>query len=366
MGFWHTGYMEFHEATGLGHTYTPEKPVYACKHCEQRFDSMDALRRHRFEAHPYKRPVLFVRGIELGTTPFRLTRSASPSDFVLERCADAFVNGERLPPKDVPARLASVNNDRVKVELGNGGASAVFELDISIAQGHDLEGIEAAFLELAKKKELTRKSVEAFIEACEPFATAQAYYDSICKYLYGVMAKEKDAGTSLPYEAYLDRFNQAADALQDYDRPLARMVRALIAFHFNHFSDAAAVAPPGRLQMASERFVAALDSATWDEAARGYERSRSVPEDLLTDFETLRILRWSEMSAKELAGEIKNISALIKRDELEYDRLKLTILLAEASAAAGDTALARRTARELIGTPQTAAWAERMIARQGA
>lgn len=367
MGFWHTGYIEFHEPTGLGYTYVPEKPVFVCKHCEQRFDTMDALRRHRFEAHPSQRPELFVRGIELGTTPFRLSRTASPSDFVLERCADAFVNDQRVPPKDVPARLASINRDKVRVELINEGARAVFELDISIAQEKDLKGVEACFLELAKKKELTGKTVESFIENCRPFTTAEAYYDSICQYLYGVMAKEKDASTSLPYEAYVDRFNQAASALQDYDRPLGRQVRALIAFHFNHFDDAADFALPGRLQRASKQFSAALKlkSASWKAIKRAEQHGDSLLEDLLTDFETLRILRWVEMPPKELAGEIENISALVKRDELEYDRLKLTILLAEAAAAAGDTALAKKTARSLINVPVAARWAERLSAGLG-
>ncbi len=362
MGFWHTGYIEFHEPTGLGVTYVPEKPVYACKHCEQRFDTMDALRRHRFEAHPSRRPELFVRGIELGTTPFRLSRTASPSDFVLERCTDAFVNDQRVPPKDVPARLASINRDKVRVELINEGARSVFELDISIAQERDLKGVEACFLELAKKKELTAKTVESFIEKCKPYTTAEAYYDSICQYLYGVMAKEKDASTSLPYEAYVDRFNQAASALQDYDRRLGRLVQALIAFHFNHFADAADFAPPGRLQRASKQFAAALKSASWKAIDRAEQHNDSVLEDLLTDFETLRILRWVEMPANELAGEIENISALIKRDELEYDRLKLTILLAEAAAAAGDMTLAKKTARSLINVPVAARWAERLSA----
>ena len=88
-------------------------------------------------------------------------------------------------------------------------------------------------------------------------------------------------------------------------------------------------------------------------------------EDLLTDHETLRILRWTTSPLADLGAEASDISALAKRDIPEFDRMKLRMLLAEASAAAGDNDTARKAARGLIGSPKTAAWAERVIAGLG-
>lgn len=225
MGFWHTGYMEFHDEAGLEYTYRPEKPVYHCQHCGEHFDSMDALRRHRFELHPYTRPLLFVRGIELGATPFRITRVASAFDFVVERCSEAAINGVFVAPEQIPERLAHVANDKVRVELVNGGAPATFELVFRIADEKHLAGVESSFIKMASKGVLTIHAVEDFILECKPFDTADGYCDGICHYLYGVLAKERAPDSSLPYEEYRDRFNRAADALMDYDRPLARVVR---------------------------------------------------------------------------------------------------------------------------------------------
>jgi hypothetical protein len=50
MGFWHTGYAEFHEPTGLGTSwstcYTPPPPVrYACEHCSQIVRGLGTWRR---------------------------------------------------------------------------------------------------------------------------------------------------------------------------------------------------------------------------------------------------------------------------------------------------------------------------------
>lgn len=362
MGFWHTGYIEFHQQTGLEEDYRPTKTIYRCHHCDAQFEDMEALRGHRFEEHPYSRPVFFVRGIELGTTTFRVTRDAPAIDFVVERSTSATINGKSVRVADVPRLLAKVKNDKVKIELSNEGAHAVFEVAFRIAAVEDLEGVEAAFLKLAKKGLLTIASVEGFIEDCKPFTTADAYCDGICHYLYGVLAKERSPDSALPYEEYRTRFNRAADELLDYDRPIARIIRALVAFHFNHFADVVATAPAGRLRVASARFAALLDGKEWGAVPAPSTARRSAMEDLLTDHESLRILRWTNAPLADLGVEAPNISALAKRDIPEFDRLKLRMLLAEASAAAGDKDAARKAARTLIGSSKTAVWAERVIA----
>lgn len=362
MGFWHTGYIEFHQPTGLDVDYRPTKTVYRCQHCNAKFDNMETLRGHRFEVHPYSRPVFFVRGIELGTTTFRVTRDTPTAEFVIERSTTATINGKSVRVSDVPKLLANVKNDKVKIELGNGGAHAVFEVAFRIAAVKDLEGVEAAFLKLAKKGLLTISSVEGFIDDCKPFTTADAYCDGICHYLYGVLAKERSPDSALPYEEYRTRFNRAADELLDYDRPIARIIRALVAFHFNHFADVVVTAPAGRLRAASARFAALLEGKDWAVVPMPSAARRNAMEDLLTDHETLRILRWTNSPLTDLGLEVLDISALAKRDIPEFDRMKLRMLLAEASAAAGDIEAAKKTARMLIGSAKTAAWAERVIA----
>ena len=80
MGFWHTGYFEFHELVGLDGTFKPLPPSFPCVHCGQTYASLHELRNHRFEAHPLHRPVMFLQGRELGTHPVRIARRISPAD----------------------------------------------------------------------------------------------------------------------------------------------------------------------------------------------------------------------------------------------------------------------------------------------
>src|SRR4051812_24666025 len=91
MGFWHTGYMEFHEPVGLGN-WSPTTAVYGCAHCAATFSSPDGLTQHRFEAHPLHRPLLLVHGHEVGTRPIRITSPLKAHDVRLEKCDLAWLN----------------------------------------------------------------------------------------------------------------------------------------------------------------------------------------------------------------------------------------------------------------------------------
>ena len=82
MGFWHTGYAEFHEPSGLEeYVYSPPPPVrYVCEHCSESFAELEGLRRHRFEQHPVRQPALWLRGRAAGALPQLLMTPLQPAD----------------------------------------------------------------------------------------------------------------------------------------------------------------------------------------------------------------------------------------------------------------------------------------------
>src|SRR5689334_9460164 len=101
MGFWHTGYQEFHELTGL-ETWAPAPPTYHCAHCEAPFDCAEDVRIHRFASHPLRRPSLFVRGRELGTRPLRITQPLAAGDIRIDGCEQASLNGTEISVAALP------------------------------------------------------------------------------------------------------------------------------------------------------------------------------------------------------------------------------------------------------------------------
>jgi hypothetical protein len=362
MGFWHTGYFEFHEPTGFG-DWQRIPPVYACGQCNQTFDSPDALRAHRFETHSLRRPVLIVREREVGTHPLRVTTSLKAAHIKIEGCDRALLNGHAVPIDRVPSALASFSSDVVQLILERNGVEAVFELDFRIASTSDLEGVEETFRKTTAGRKLNVRTVEAFISAASPFRSAIGYCDGICTYLYGVMAREGTRDSSLPYEAYGAKFAKAAEELSAYERPLARMIGSLVEFHFNHFRDAARlVSAASRIGSVSARY------ATWVESRRSNRRHvpaattpLNEPEACLTDRETELILHSASQPLTSLANDHANLTALLNKEVAEFDKVKIRMLLAEAFSAIGDADRALQHAKALRNLPALEHWSEDLI-----
>jgi hypothetical protein len=358
MGFWHTGYIDFHEPVGLEGSYPPETTVYQCQFCELTFDTADDLRTHRFDSHPYKRPLLFIRGLEVGTAQIRITRVLEPTEISVSRFDHARINGKSVTPKEFNKKLAKITNDRVAVELTNKGVSSRFDLSFEIASETDLEGVDSCFLAVARLRRLDLRSIEDFISTARRFPTALGYCDGICEYLYGVLAKERATDTSLSYPTYREKFGRAADLLKDFYRPLAQVIRALVAFHFNHFSDSLSLASNSRVGLAATRFDQWLSGDLRGNNAGLTKHLDESLEKLLTDLLTEKIVVWTIAPAELILRQLPEIESTLKQDIPEFDRAKLRMLLAEFYLAQGQEQKAKHHSRELINNPTLGRWAQ--------
>jgi hypothetical protein len=365
MGFWHTGYMEFHEPVGLDWQFKPRPPSYLCPLCTLEFSSEDTLHKHRLEAHPLRRPALFIDGTELGARRLRIAHALAPSAVRIENCSGATVNGENVRPVRIGDILARVRDDVCRIVLSKDGVDAIFEIEINVASEEDLKGVEQEFRTLVRNRRLDVRAVEEFIAATRPFKSAIGYCDGICSYLYGLLAKERAPDVSLPYEAYSARFSQAGEKLAIYDRPLGRTIGAVIEFHFNHFQDAARLAPGTRVRSVAERYATWLDGAKASSAAIADDARIAAVERMVTDLETEKILQWAMRSYRELAAHAPEIEANLKQELVEFDRVKLQLLLAETYRAAGDNAKALLHARTLRNLAAVEKWAEGLIRSAG-
>lgn len=370
MGFWHTGYGEFHELTGLGDfVYRPSPPVrFACEHCSTTFAELEGLRRHRFEQHPIRQPALWLRGrVAGGTLPQMLTTRLQPPDVVVEDANRCLLNGSLVSLATLGEILAAISQGLVELQLENAGATTRCVLDFRIADEAHLTGVEAAFLRLARDRELTLEAVGRFNGDCSQFSSAKMYWDGMCHYLYGVMAKERSPDSGLKQSDYVERYLRASDELSGFDRPLARSVRALVAFHFNQFEEAELLAPEGALGHASGAFAGLLLGQPWHLDTGFSATPRSVVEDLLTDQDTLQILSNADHGLAGLKNRADELLLHLRRAAAGgFDQMKHTMLASEALAACDDAAshtAARRLARELGSQHDTSVWAKSILAR---
>lgn len=369
MGFWHTGYAEFHEPSGLeGYVYCPPPPVrYVCEHCTASFATIEDLRRHRFEQHPVRQPALLVRGRAVGALPQLVMTPLSAEDVVVEDATGCLLNGKPVRLSALGATLAAMMREFVVLQLENGEATTRCVLDFRIADEAHLQGVETTFLHLARDKVLSIESLARFIQDSREFPSAMPYCDGICHYLYGVMAKERSPSSGLKQSQYVERYLRASDELSGFNRPLARSVRAVITFHFNQFDEAELLAPEGALRHAAGAFAGLLQGLPWHYDSAFSPALGSAVEDLLTDQDTLQILADASHGLIDLKAMADDLLAHMRRAPAGgYDQLKRTLLASVALAEREDApsqAEARKLARGLSSKHDTSAWAEAMLER---
>lgn len=361
MGFWHTGYMEFHEPIGLDGHYAITPPVFRCRFCSLIFTSFSDMRNHRFEAHPYNRPILYIKGSEVGETPVRITTHLLPNDIRVERFSDIALNGDMVSISDLVYRLSCITRDTISLELKNEHVSAIFTLRFEIADKDHLAGIDRRFLDIAHGRRLSLREIERFIDASRLYSTAIGYCNGICEYLYGILAKERMADTSLPYEGYREKFTRAADQLQGFDRPLARMIGGLISFHFNHFGEAAILGGTSRLGMVSERYANWIAGSDIDVHEIPIEDMDGSLEKVITDFQTEQILSWSIKDYDQMDNYRNDMLDFRNQDIPEFDKTKIDILMSQSALYRGDTKEALSFAKRHRNSPALGVWAERVI-----
>jgi len=367
MGFWHTGYAEFHEVTGLGTGGQVELPqvVFACNQCSQHFMHVEELRRHRFEQHPVRQPALLVKGTAVGSLRFNVFHPLSPADVAAEDSARCMVNGVPVVPGDLGLCLSRMTSECVEIVLENDGAVTRCKLDFRIAVEAHLDGVEAAFMRMAGYRALDMDAVARFIRECEAYPTAMPYCDGICHYLYGVMAKEGSLDSDLLASQYAERFLMASEELAGFDRSLALGIRSLVAFHFNRFADAAILSADRRLRHAASAFSGLLSGGSLDGDAASWDPARDVVGSLLTDQDTGQILAYATGGVDLLARQSTALVARLRRSS-GYDRLKYLLLASEALAAQDDAvarATARRLVREVATHDDAGPWAQGMLER---
>lgn len=361
MGFWHTGYIEFHEPVGLGEGYVPKPSVFACPHCTATFTTNEALRAHRFESHPYNRPILLINGMEIGNGTHRVTRHLQVNSIEAINASGAYINGVPISVVDLSCKLVETVNDIVVIDLYNERVSAQFHIRFAVASDSDLDGVDRCFLTVARRGHLDRRAIEDFISASREFPTAIEYSDGICEYFYGVMAKERAPQSTIPFEEYRIKFNRAVDKLHDFNRHISRSICALIAFHFNHFDEAMELCESSRVGIAAARFANWIKGDAQASQNLLNQTWESQLEQLLSDFETERLLSWSVVNSQSLLPQLTDITALIRRDIPEFDRVKLRVLLAETCVENGLKKEAKCQARELINSPIFDSWAEKLV-----
>lgn len=370
MGFWHTGYAEFHEVEEprIWVRPAPEPPSFRCPRCDSVFASRDDLAVHEFDGHATSRPQLMLHGRECGRSRLAVIAPTRASDWVIKNACSVRVNGRTCSDKDARKTLASSRSGVVSVVLEGEVSNQDFEFSFNIADDADLDGVDEGLHALIRGKSLTLNAIDEFIRSTDRFFTARGYRDGLANYFYGVLAREKSPESGLPFDAdsggYRRRFDEAVAELGRYDRAPAEAISGLVAFHYNHFDLALRKTRSPRIAQLAMRFARLLDGeSSVDRIAPA--RDVATLDYILSDNETEQIIHWTSIpldgSARVEVAEMEDALSRVQ----PTDAMKLRVVAAEHHLAAGDCNLGERHVAELRHSKDLEKWVAQYRQRLG-
>lgn len=361
MGFWHTGYMDFHEPTGMGDNWVsePKAPEFPCPDCGLVFATERDQRVHRFDGHSTRRPMLVFRGRECGRTRLVVTTPSVASDWHASDVASISVNGRQSTIEDAADFLSETKVGVQTVTVENGPLERTFEFDFCLAESEDLSLVDQALEKLIDGRVLSLSAIDAFIMRAGRGTTARRYREGLANYLYGVLVREGEDDWAQAdrsgEQLYEHRYNRAVDALSAFDRPAAEAICGLVALHYNQFDLAIRKTNSHRVSDVAARFSAMMGgksfvrSSLLDRTHGSFDQalSDSVSEEMITV--SAMALDGTDLDPLELV--LPGLGHLRPADQF-----KVRLIAAEALLACGDVGGARLHGEALRNYRDTDAW----------
>ena len=226
-----------------------------------------------------------------------------------------------------------------------------YVLEVDIADPGAVLAVDEILREFLVVGELTVGSLSEFASCCSKVKCAKSYLEGVVQYCFGVLAKDQRGGTELSREDYVERFNQAAYALQGHSTLIARAIRTVIALDQNVF-DKAPAAPDIPLLARSFDFFRQLAMGEMSQVPAMPPADQGSGLRFPIDVANENFIR---LAFHDLASEDEMVTALEQwmagPSPLRNDRPKARMLLGYWHILAGNMELARSVLRGLVNDP---------------
>jgi hypothetical protein len=359
----------------------PTLPSFQCPFCKHSFREPQLLNSHIQALHSVERPFLLIAGKEPATED--VIRTSVPlRSLEVFNCTElaAGFDGDPIQPIKLALlakRLAKLHRATIRVRLLNVSSGPIqpveqeYHLKVIVPDDRSLARADELFLGRFGVDNVDLRTVDSFYEVTRNGAAAE-YAEALADYVRAVLLKDGDprTGVSNQLHHYHDIERRALSTLQSFERPLAKLLSALMRFGLNDFSrweEATGFAgldqaysilgpltPEGRIgeedgitsvvqKTRARVFICPVDGGT-DTVTRLAEQATELP-------------RWG-LRAEERFCVLADQASV---DSL--DRAKIRALWAAAALRLGATTSAERALRLLDGDPTFGDWASRNLAR---
>jgi hypothetical protein len=364
----------------LDPTPNPKKarPEFLCPFCLQVFGRRDALNSH-IQSHATKRPFLLIHGVEPGTEDtIRARIDHGAIDLFDCSTLSAGLDGEPLQdiqPIALSRLLSKIERGTARLKLvnmGDGYSEPVaheYKLKIFAPNDFALTKIEELFIKEVATDGLNLASLRTFYDKTRDGAAAE-YAEALADYVRAVLIKDGDisTGVSARVSHYREIQTRALQTLQEFERPLSKVLCGLIRFGLNDFSRWQEVTSFARLDNAYQMLgplglqnAASLTAKTTkatDEKALVF----MCPVDVGTDTVTRLAEQAAELSRWGSAAEDRFSVVADKASFDPLDSAKIRALWALSAIRLGALASAQKALQLLDGDPTFGSWAVNNLA----
>ncbi len=212
------------------------QPLFECTQCGQTFSTPELLSEHSVDNHPLHRPYLLINSHE-ATRTGTIIYEPLTIDSVILKNFDTIVMDDMVysSAESFINNLICSDKGRRNIKLFYRDYSVEFNVIFDYLSNEDVLRVEQCFYQVFTDEELSKNHLDRFDRICRDNTCMNRYAGGLGCYITGLLARERNPTSSLPFENYPEKFGEALDKLTPLKRPLAEGIVSTIQFSQNQF-----------------------------------------------------------------------------------------------------------------------------------
>jgi len=269
-------------------------------------------------------------------------------------CKAVEIDGKKLDEGVLGRKLSTLTKTVVKIILYGDVSIETYVVEFAIADPVEIEEVDSQLEQHIEIGMLSSTTINNFIVATKPFASARRYSDGIATYLYGVLAKDSPLSSVIGADEYRARYTESAELLGSFSTPVSRAICSRIALHFNQFVEALAQAETRDVASAARHFVVTL---RLERKFHDRKKGRAPIQDFLFgDIDLDRVIEWACIPVGRATDDEISSMELALATLVPADQIKVLVLIAEHLATSGRVERGLEHAKRISANPMTVDW----------